>query len=195
MTRHSQTMSPDYFENRYDGDPDPWQFATSAYEADKYAATLAALPQTRYASALEVGCSIGVFTRALGPRCDRLVAVDTAEKALVQARERCADQPQTTFSRLHVPGQWPPGRFDLILLSEVIYFLDVGDMARLADRILGTLDPEGTVALVHWTGPTHYPQTGDEATESLLALLGGAVRSSHRGRTDRYRLDVLTRVD
>ena len=81
MTRHSQTMPPDYFDNRYAEDPDPWQFATSEYEAAKYAATLEALPKPHYASALEIGCSIGVFTKALAARCDALIGVDTAEKA------------------------------------------------------------------------------------------------------------------
>ena len=34
---------PGYFERLYARDPDPWRFATSEYERDKYAATLAAL--------------------------------------------------------------------------------------------------------------------------------------------------------
>ena len=35
---------PGYFEQLYASDPDPWRFATSDYERDKYAATLDALP-------------------------------------------------------------------------------------------------------------------------------------------------------
>ncbi|WP_019906612.1 SAM-dependent methyltransferase [Methylobacterium sp. 77] len=194
MTRHSQTMPPDYFENRYAGDPDPWQFTTSTYEAGKYAATLDALPKAHYASALEIGCSIGVFTNALASRCDALIAVDTAEKALEQARERCASARQVGFQRLHVPDEWPAGRFDLILLSEVIYFLDAADMSRLAERILETLDRDGDVVLVHWTGQTHYPQTGDEAADMLIGILDGSVRIVRQHRTDQYRLDVLTRI-
>lgn len=61
MTRHATSLPPDYFDVRYAADPDPWNFAGSPYERDKYAATLAALPRERYASALEVGCSIGVL--------------------------------------------------------------------------------------------------------------------------------------
>ncbi|MHC2018371.1 class I SAM-dependent DNA methyltransferase [Methylobacterium sp.] len=194
MTRHSQTMPPDYFDNRYAEDPDPWQFATSEYEAAKYAATLEALPKPHYASALEIGCSIGVFTKALAARCDALIGVDTAEKALEQARERCREAPHVSFQRLHAPGQWPAGRFDLILISEVLYFFDAADMPRLAERILGTLDTGGTIALVHWTGPTHYPQTGDAASDQLIDILDSSIHVTHRHRTDRYRLDVLTRI-
>ena len=64
-----------YFEALYAAAPDPWDFEGSDYERGKYAATLAALPQPRYARALEVGCSIGVLTALLAPRCDRLLAV------------------------------------------------------------------------------------------------------------------------
>jgi hypothetical protein len=73
--RRSKTLDTEYFKGMYATESDPWQFATSAYERDKYAATLAALPRSRYASALEVGCSIGVFTHQLCPRCDTLLGL------------------------------------------------------------------------------------------------------------------------
>ena len=62
MSRSTQTISPDYFEDLYAADIDPWKFASSGYEREKYAQTLAALPEARYPRALEVGCSIGVLT-------------------------------------------------------------------------------------------------------------------------------------
>ena len=39
----------------YAGGDDPWGFRTSAYEQAKYQATRAALAQSAYASALELG--------------------------------------------------------------------------------------------------------------------------------------------
>ena len=53
-----QTLTPDYFDALYSVDPDPWKFQTSEYEAQKYAATLAALSTHQYESALEIGTSI-----------------------------------------------------------------------------------------------------------------------------------------
>ena len=76
MTR---SLPPSYFEALYASDPDPWRFASSDYERDKYAATLAALPRQLYRSGLEVGCSIGVLTAMLASRCRRLLAVDVAD--------------------------------------------------------------------------------------------------------------------
>ena len=82
----SGSLAPEYFERLYAQSADPWDFEASPYEAAKYAATLAALPRPRYANAFELGCSIGVLTRALAPRCERLLATDVSEAALAQAR-------------------------------------------------------------------------------------------------------------
>ncbi|GJD95775.1 class I SAM-dependent DNA methyltransferase [Methylobacterium iners] len=191
MTRRQATLPPDYFEGMYASDPDPWRFETSAYEREKYAATLASLPRESYRSALEIGCSIGVFTHALAPRCASLVAIDVAESALEAARRRCADQPQVRFARTAVPGAWPEGRFDLILISEVIYFLDQDDLAALARRIAEFLEPGGDLVLVHWLGETDYPLSGDAATEVLIAGTRGFLDVVHGAREAQYRLDVL----
>lgn len=191
MTRHTASLPPDYFDAAYAADPDPWNFAASPYERDKYAATLDALPRPRYAAALEIGCSIGVLTASLGPRCDALLALDVAEAALAQARARCHDLPGVRFTRAQVPGEWPEGRFDLILLSEVVYYLDAGDVAGLADRVRASLLPGGDVVLVHWTGETHYPLTGDEAADLFIRETHGHLAVERQVRTGEYRLDVL----
>ncbi len=189
MSRFERSIPPDYFEALYAGDPDPWRFASSAYERDKYAATMAALPRARYAAALEIGCSIGVLTRRLAERCDALLAVDVAAAALAEARERCADRANARFECRRMPGDWPPGRFDLVLLSEVVYYLDRADVGLLA-RHVAAAAPGGDVVLVHWLGETHYPLTGDEAAETFIAALGAATVVSAQ-REAEYRLDVL----
>jgi SAM-dependent methyltransferase len=191
MTRHTTSLPPGYFDERYAADPDPWNFEGSPYERDKYDATLAALPRPHYAAALEIGCSIGVLTAALAPRCDALTALDVAEAALDRARARCRDLPAVRLLRAQVPGEWPEGAFDLILLSEVVYYLDAGDVARLAARVCGSLRPGGDVVLVHWTGETHYPLTGDEAADLFIRESRGTLAVDRQVRTRAYRLDVL----
>ena len=188
------TLQPGYFERLYQGDPDPWRFATSDYEREKYAATIAALPRARFARAFEVGCSIGVLTRQLAARCNRLLAVDVAETALAQARERCADLGDVTFARTAVPGEWPDGRFDLVLFSEVLYYIGLAGIAAAARRTLGCLEPGGTVLLVNWRGPTDGVCTGEEAADRFIAACGNAMRQVRLERAERYRLDVLETV-
>ena len=191
MSQFETSIPAGYFDAIYADDPDPWRFAGSSYERDKYAATLAALPQAGYASALEIGCSIGVLTRQLASRCAALLALDVAEAALHQARRRCADRPNVQFERAQVPGEWPDGRFDLIVLSEVVYFLDRVDVVQLANQVSRTASPEADIVLVHWLGPTSYPLSGDEAAEKFMAASAGFAEPRHCSRTAEYRLDVL----
>jgi cyclopropane fatty-acyl-phospholipid synthase-like methyltransferase len=156
-----------YFDELYARDPDPWDFATSEYEAAKYEATIAALDPP-YASALEVGCSIGVLTARLAERCERLLAIDVAASALEQARERA---PRATFERREVPEQWPDGPFDLIVCSEVLYYLGDAALDRTIDEIERTLVPGGSLLAVHWRHQTRtYPLFGDEVHGRLRDL-------------------------
>jgi cyclopropane fatty-acyl-phospholipid synthase-like methyltransferase len=192
MTRATRTLAPSYFDAVYASDADPWSFASSAYEHDKYATTLAALPNARYAEALEIGCSIGVLTQRLASRCERLLAVDAAQAPLVEARRRCAGSPNVRFAQMFAPRQWPAGVFDLIVLSEVVYYLSADDVARLAARIRRAMAPRGDIVLVHWTGETDYPLTGDEAAELFIAGLEGAAKVVRRDRHHDFRLDALT---
>jgi 2-polyprenyl-3-methyl-5-hydroxy-6-metoxy-1,4-benzoquinol methylase len=188
------TLKPDHFDALYAMDPDPWNFAASPYERAKYRLTLDAIPKLRSRSALEVGCSIGVLTRQLASRCDSLLAVDTAPAPLVEARRRCADLPGVRFEQMFVPEQWPDEVFDLILLSEVVYYMSREDVGRLAARVTGSLAPDGSVILVHWTGPTDYPLSGDEAVNLFIERLGSGWIVKRADRYAEFRLDVLSRA-
>ncbi|OZC02506.1 class I SAM-dependent methyltransferase [Rubricoccus marinus] len=185
------SIAPAYFERLYASDPDPWRFATSPYEAAKYAATLAALPLAHYGRAFEIGCAGGVLTRALAERCDSLQAVDVAPDALAQARRRTADASGVRIERMVVPGEWPEGTFDLVVLSEVGYYLGTADFEQLRQRCARAVRPGGHLLLVHWTGETDYPLTGDAVHDAFVGADAWVRLSGHR--TADYRLDVLER--
>jgi predicted TPR repeat methyltransferase len=188
MTRHVASIDRTYFDNLYASDADPWRFATSDYERDKYAATLAALPDRRFGSALEVGCSIGILTRQLASRCDSLLAIDVADAALARARENCPDA-NIAFANRQVPREWPGGQYDLIVFSEVLYYLDLADLGEVAKLARDDLTEDGVILLVHFTEETNYPLTGDRAAEDFIAAAGLPV--TRHSRAPRYRLDVL----
>jgi trans-aconitate methyltransferase len=136
-----------------------------------------------------VGCSIGVLTAQLAERCDRLLALDVAEAALAQARIRC---PGVRFERRVIPQDWPGGRFDLILLSEMLYYLDAAGIRETARRAAGALQPGGCILLVHYLGKTDYPTTGDEAAGLFLAEGGTrGLTPGFASRTPGYRIDRL----
>ena len=188
------TLPPAYFRDVYRANDDPWSFETSPYEREKYATTLAALPRPHYARAFEIGCSLGVLTAQLAPRCGHLLAVDVAAAPLERARQRCAGLPQVELRVLRVPEEFPAGQFELILLSEVGYYWSPADLARAAEQLVAALPPGGQLLLVHWTPPVHdYPLTGDEVHAYFLqqATADGPLRHLTGQRHATYRLDLL----
>jgi cyclopropane fatty-acyl-phospholipid synthase-like methyltransferase len=188
-----QSLTPAYFEALYADDADPWRFATSDYERRKYAATLVALNGHEIHNAFEVGCSIGIFTRQLARRCHSLLAVDVAEQALEQARRNCEGLNQVRIERMQIPAEWPAEKFDLIVLSEVLYYLSPHDIRRTAERSLASSLPKGLILLVHWTGQTDYPCQGDEAVEHYIAACKAELSPLLQRQEPEYRLDLLAR--
>ena len=192
------TLPPTYFDDVYRANTDPWNFETSPYERAKYADTIAALPSEPYDSGFEVGCSLGVLTEQLAPKCRHLLAIDVAEAPLERARQRCAQLPQVEFERMMLPAEFPVGRsFDLIVLSEVGYYWALPDLQLASSKLLAALRPGGHLLLVHWTPPVHdYPLTGDEVHEFFLAQAvapDSPLKHLHGHRAEQYRLDLLAR--
>jgi SAM-dependent methyltransferase len=189
MSRRSGSIGRAYFDELYAGDPDPWRFASSEYEREKYAASLSALPAASYDNALEVGCSIGIFTKLLATKCHRLLSLDVAEAALAQARLNCQAS-HVIFQNRCVPKDWPLGKFDLIVFSEVLYYLDEQELSLLAGQVRQSLLPGGTTLLVHYLGETDYPLSGDSAADLFIAQTN--LHVLYQRRTEAYRIDVLT---
>ena len=164
------TLKPNYFDEVYAANADPWGFETSDYERGKYADTLRSLPRPAYRNAFEIGCSLGVLTAQLAPRCGRLIAVDGSEAPLVRARELCRDLQNVEIAQMQVPDQFPDDVFDLILVSEVGYYWSPADFAEAQTTISDHLEIGGHLMLVHWTPPVRdYPLTGDEVHDHLSA--------------------------
>ena len=182
-----------FFDALYAANPDPWDFRSSLYERAKYTATVAALADRRYRAGLEVGCSIGELSARLATLCDSFLGLDIAEQPLQAARARCVALSSVRFERRALPADWPDGRFDLIVLSEILYFMTDADIRRIAILTHASLLPGGRVILVNWLGAEETPQPGDIAAETFIAQAGLALEA--RARQPLYRLDLLTRPD
>jgi SAM-dependent methyltransferase len=192
---NQKSLAPEYFDDVYNAADDPWNFTSSEYEAAKYAATIAALPDKNYQSALEIGCSIGVLTEKLAALCQSLLAIDVNEKALNQARSQCANLPNVRFRKMVIPDEFPDENFDLIIVSEVGYYLSAADWKRAGAQIISRLDLSGVVVMVHWTHfVADYPQTGDAVHDSFADLSAEKLKHLDAKRTDDYRLDVWRKL-
>lgn len=189
--RHRRTIGRDYFEALYRSDPDPWNFATSDYEHRKYRATLEALSREHYPRAIEVGCSIGILTARLAPRCGILDAVDVSPTAIAKARSACVALDNVDFHVSAAPDGLPAGPFDLILLSEVLYYLDAADLLSLASWCLANASSGAEIVLCHWLGPTNYPLSGTAAATLFVDALQPRLEGHTVLHQQVYRLERL----
>ncbi|WP_313810408.1 bifunctional PIG-L family deacetylase/class I SAM-dependent methyltransferase [Glutamicibacter sp.] len=144
------------FEQLYQARPDPWNYRSSAYEQRKRRILLASLPRERYSSALELGCSIGIQTAALGRRCDALLGIDSSQSALEHAHRETSGMQRVELLQANLPAQWPdldPDSVDLVVLSEIGYFLAADELAELLYHSSQTLRAGGDLLLCHWLHP------------------------------------------
>ena len=175
----------EHFERLATESPDPWDYETSAYEQAKYRRTLTALPERTGVSA-ELGCSVGVFTAMLAPRCESLLAVDFSPTALAHARRRLTGVDNVELSRRTLPEQMPAGPFETIVCAEILYYWSAPLVREGLRRIEAALAPGGTLLAVHWRGADHRRElTGDDVHEILrehsrLAWEEGETTSDYR---------------
>lgn len=147
---------------------EPWQAPEAWYEKRKRQLTLAMLPRERFAAGLEIGCSTGVLTAELAGRCTNLLGVDLSAEAVRTAIQRTAALPGVSIAQLNVPQQWPPGAFDLIVLSEVGYYFNRTSLRETVDRMAGALRRDGVLLACHWRHPIEgWPLDGDAVHDYL----------------------------
>lgn len=103
----------------------------------------AALPDRRFARALDLGCGTGLMAPPLRPRCDHLEGWDISAGMLREASskglyDRLARADLQRLERPEAP-EW-----DLIVAADVFIYL--GALERIAGWIAGALRPGGTLA-------------------------------------------------
>ena len=137
---------------------DPWEFTTSDFERDKYARQFAILQGRRYASALEIGCGNGCFTRLLAGIADRAVALDISPTAIAQARTAAAGLAAIDFRTGNIMDYDPhaEGPWDLVVMSETVYFLgwlySLFDVAWLASELFRATCAGGRLLMANTCG-------------------------------------------
>jgi SAM-dependent methyltransferase len=186
-------MNAAEFERRYQRDPDPWHYASSEYELAKYEATLTACGPGPFASALELGGSIGVFSAQLARRCDALTAIDGSPTAVAAARTRLVGFPRAQAIVGEITGAIAPGQHDLVVASEILYYLDDEALTATLKRLGQVVIAGGRIVAVHWRPPgPERPQTAEAVHARLRSLPW--LRSAAEHGADDYLLDVLERT-
>lgn len=188
----SENINKAYFDAIYKESNDPWNFSGSSYEKEKYQHTINALGARHFENALEIGCSIGILTEMLAPQCSFLLAIDISEKPIALAQERLKAQQGVQFGVMDIPLDFPEGKYDLIMLSEVAYYLSKEDFELTKELIYDSLNDGGTLCLVNWR-----PQidgcvfNGDEVSRNFSS--GSSYVQIYQDIKDNYRIDLMVK--
>jgi len=128
---------------------DPWDYS-NAYEQQKYKHTLEMIPEGSRSRVLELGCAEGLFTEMLAEKVDDILAVDISERALERATNRCARLDNVRFKQHDIAQGIHAGEFDLIICSEILYYLrDRYAVEAFASQVKEALPPGGYVLMTH----------------------------------------------
>ncbi|MGO1489508.1 MAG: PIG-L family deacetylase [Arachnia sp.] len=176
---HTESRSA-RLDTMYDGGSDPWNNCGSFYEERRRALVLAMLGAARYNRVLELGCADGFLTAALVDRANEVLAFDTSPRAVAAAR---INAPSAAVHQGDLPGVIPGGaeRFDLIVLSEVGYFLSATELLATLRRARAVLSPGAELLLCHWQHPTKkVPLDGELVHQQARDFMGAQPRASYR---------------
>jgi trans-aconitate methyltransferase len=187
------SVSTEYFTGLYLAKDDPWDLATKWHDQRKYAVTVASLPRERYRRCYEPGCSIGLLTAMLAPRCDEILAVDCVDAAVEQARDAVREFPHVRVELATLPAELPDARYDLIVVGDLLYYLSAGDLTAVLDGLVERLEPDGDIAAVHFRDRQHGGNYDGFNAHAALVERSDLERRVHH-EDEWFILDILRRT-
>jgi SAM-dependent methyltransferase len=188
----SRATPTGYFDRMWSTGPDPWDHAGRFYEHRKYALTAATLQSEHYRAVFEPGCATGILTGLLAPRAEHYLATDRHERAVAVTRERLRGADHVVVEQGRIPTDWPDGRFDAIVLSEVLYYLEPGDVRACLDRAATSTHAGAELVAVHFREPVaDHALLGDEV-HALIAMHAAWTPAAHH-LEDRFVLESFRR--
>ncbi len=168
-----------YFEQVWQQGDDPFGYRSRWYEARKRDLLLATLPRPLFERGWEIGCANGELTRELAGRCRALLGTDLNPRAVAVARERCTGLRHVELRCIEHPREWPDGRFDLVVVGEMGYYLDDTALKAFANRIETSLERNGVLLACHWRHGFDARRSDTVGVHARLAAIPGLHRIAH----------------
>jgi SAM-dependent methyltransferase len=109
---------------------------------------------------------------------------------VLAARARTAVQPQVDVRVGAIPEDLPDAQFDLVIASEVLYYLDGDALDAVLGHVCAHLTPCGRIVAVHWRTPGPERPLSADAVHARLHR-EPALRPLGTIRHRSYLLDVL----
>jgi 2-polyprenyl-3-methyl-5-hydroxy-6-metoxy-1,4-benzoquinol methylase len=161
------------FADKFAQDADPWNTWNAPDEVLKRRAILHALPSRISGRMWELGAGNGSNSRALATRSLRLDATEATKEGTELVAQAVADSAGARAVQLIVPAPPPSASYDVIVIAELLYYLDARAMAILARQVAARLRPGGSVVLAHHRITFYdFAQHADGIQERFLAATG-----------------------
>jgi SAM-dependent methyltransferase len=187
------SVDSDYFNALYARNDDPWGIGKRWYEVRKRALILASLPRASFARVFEPGCGAGHLTMELAPRAKALVAMELVPGAADLVRARLAGHGHVEVTTGAVPDNWPTGEFDLMVFSEIGYYIDAQAWTQVAARAARSLSDDGVLLACHYRHPFLERAQTTEAVHGAFASRHELHAHAHHVEPD-FVIDVWTRA-
>lgn len=185
MRRNAITL--DGFERKFASDPDPWRTWTSSYEQVKRRHLGQVIGPGRYGRVLEVGAGNGSNTHMLASRALRLTVTEGTLTGVRLIREMFDETRRIKVCRLDISDRLPEHRYDLIVISEILYYLKDKPFRNLVREVKRTLQPGGVLVLAHHTGLFgDAARNGGSVHRQFLSQLSRFMVCDFDLRTGRY---------
>jgi SAM-dependent methyltransferase len=127
--------------------PDPWRLGTSAFDTARYQTMLEFARSDRpYMRGLEVGCAAGAFTERVAPLCREWLVIDVVQAAIERASARLKGNSNIEWHVADIVTFRPQKSFDLIIVSEVLYYLRGREnLVRAVGNLFRLMAPGGVL--------------------------------------------------
>jgi SAM-dependent methyltransferase len=192
-------FSRSHFERLYARGPDAWGCDKESMHHERIRFIVDSIPARPIARALELGCAEGQMTELLAARAQSVVAIDFVEEAVHRARARCSGLAHVEFSVGDLRAGLPSGPFDLVLGSDVFYYLSPSELRAALRAIAGLVGERGALVAAEFSPgaarlPSRLPDLLRLARESPAWTLAGDRSQTLREDGRGVRVLVLERA-
>lgn len=186
------TQLRQHFDSLFALDEDPWSYRSDWLERRRLDLLVAMLPDESYGSIFEPACANGSLTGRLASRGGRVVGWDGSPNAIAHARRFLDSLEHVELAEKSVPDHWPVVPFDLVVLSDFLYYLPKESVIDVALLSAQTVRPCGSIIGCHWRKSAHdFLVDGGDAVHAVLADVLGRPDMSYID--ERHVIDVWNR--
>ena len=90
-----------------------------------------------------------------------------------------------------LPDDLPEGPYDLVIFSELLYYLPEKELERLAGLTRMQMVPGAAMLIVSYLGDTETPLDAPAGADFFIALFGPELQPITRRTAERFRIDLL----